>query len=321
MNCLGKLICAILIALIVSAFGATLGMAKETVSISGSTTVLPLAEGGAEAFNAVQSDYEVLVTGGGTGVGIKNIVEGNSDIGIASREVTADEISQFGDRFQENLVGYDGIVIAVSKPIYDSGVTSLTRDQVKKIYAGEINNWKDLGGPDDQILVAAREQASGTRDTFNEVIMGDTKAETPGVGTVAGSNAEIRTILTGSDKAIGYLGFSYAEDGAVGMITLDGVTPAAETIKDGSYELARKLYFYTFGDASPGARAFIDFMVGPKGQKLPRNTDSYHSRRTIYISNFLFISRKSHCKRYVYEKDLNRSVEIYTIRHKYNPSS
>jgi phosphate transport system substrate-binding protein len=267
-NCLGKLICAILIALIVSAFGATLGMAKETVSISGSTTVLPLAEGGAEVFNAVQSDYEVLVTGGGTGVGMKNIAEGNSDIGIASREVTADEISQFGDRFQENLVGYDGIVIAVSKPIYDSGVTSLTRDQVKKIYSGEINNWKDLGGPDDQILVAAREQGSGTRDTFNEAIMGDTKAETPGVSTVSGSNAEIRTILTGSDKAIGYLGFSYAEDGAVGMITLDGVTPAAETIKDGSYELARKLYFYTFGDGTPGARAYIDFMVGPKGQKV-----------------------------------------------------
>ena len=268
MNCLGKLICAILITLIVSAFGATLGIARETVSVSGSTTVLPLAEGGAEAFNAVQSDYEVLVTGGGTGVGIKNIVEGNSDIGIASREVTADEISQFGDRFQENLMGYDGIVIAVSKPIYDSGVTSLTKDQVKKIYAGEINNWKDLGGPDDQILVAAREQASGTRDTFNEEMMGDKKAETPGVSTVAGSNAEIRTTITGSDKAIGYLGFSYAEDGAVGAITLDGVTPSAETIKDGSYELARKLYFYTFGDATPGAKAFIDFMVGPKGQEV-----------------------------------------------------
>lgn len=243
-------------------------MAKETVSVSGSTTVLPLAEGGAEAFNAEQSDYQVLVTGGGTGVGMKNIVEGNSHIGIASREVTPDEIRQFGDSFQENLVGYDGIVIAVSKQIYNAGVTSLTKDQVKRIYSGEIKNWKDLGGPDDQILVAAREQASGTRDTFNEEIMGDKKVETPGVSTVAGSNAEVRTILTGSNKAIGYLGFSYAEDGAVGMITLDGVAPSAETIKDGSYELARKLYFYTFGDATPGARAFIDFMVGPKGQEV-----------------------------------------------------
>ncbi|MBN1235364.1 MAG: phosphate ABC transporter substrate-binding protein [Methanotrichaceae archaeon] len=265
---MGKLLSALLIALIVGAVGTSMVMAKETVRVSGSTTVLPLAEGGAEAFNGEQSDYQVVVTGGGTGVGIKNAAEGNSEIGMASREVTADEKSQFGDNFQENAVGYDGIVIAVSKQIYDAGVTSLSKDQVKKIYTGEINNWKDLGGPDKLILVIAREQGSGTRDTFNEDIMGNKKAETPGVNTVAGSNAETRTALIGSDKAIGYLGFSYAEDGAVGAITLDGVKPTAETIKDGSYELARKLYFYTFGDARPGAQAFIDFMVGAKGQKV-----------------------------------------------------
>lgn len=240
--------------------------AKETVRVSGSTTVLPLAEGGAEAFNADQSEYQVIVTGGGTGVGIKNIAEGNSEIGMASREVTSDETSQFGDKFEENMVGYDGIVIAVSKQISEAGVTALTKDQVKEIYNGEINNWNDLGGPDEQILVVAREQGSGTRDTFNEDIMGDKKAETPGVNTVAGSNAEIRTALTGSDSAIGYLGFSYAEDGAVGVITLDGVTPTSETIKDGSYELARELYFYTYDEATAGAQSFIDFMLGSKGR-------------------------------------------------------
>lgn len=268
MNSLRKLLSALIIALIIGSVSTSMVVAKETVRVSGSTTVLPLAEGGAEVFNGEQSDYQVLVTGGGTGVGIKNAAEGNSEIGMASREVTADEKSQFGDKFKENMVGYDGIVIAVSKQIYDVGVTSLTKDQVKKIYSGETTNWKDLGGPDSEILVVAREQGSGTRDTFNEDIMDDKKAETPGVNTVAGSNAEIRTALTGSDKAIGYLGFSYAEDGAVGAIALDGVTPTAESIKDGSYELARKLYFYTFGDAKPGAQAFIDFMVGPKGQKV-----------------------------------------------------
>jgi phosphate transport system substrate-binding protein len=258
----------LVIALIVGAVGTSMVMAKETVRVSGSTTVLPLAEGGAEAFNGEQSDFQVLITGGGTGVGMKNIAEGNSDIAMASREATADEKSNFGDKFQENLVGYDGIVIGVSKQIYDAGVTSLTKDQVKKIYSGETTNWNDVGGPDSEILVVAREQGSGTRDTFNEDIMNDKNAETPGVNTVAGSNAEVRTALTGSDKAIGYLGFSYAEDGAVGAITLDGVKPTAETIKDGSYELARKLYFYTVGDALQGAQAFIDFMVGPEGQKV-----------------------------------------------------
>ncbi len=254
--------------MIVGAIGTSMVMAKETVRVSGSTTVLPLAEGGAEAFNGEQSDYQVLVTGGGTGVGMKNIAEGNSDIAMASREVTAEEKSNFGDKFQENLVGYDGIVIGVSKKIFDAGVTALSKDQVKKIYSGETINWKDVGGPDSEILAVAREQGSGTRDTFNEDIMDDKKAETPGVNTVAGSNAEIRTALTGSDKAIGYLGFSYAEDEAVGAITLDGVKPTAETIKNGSYELARKLYFYTFGDAKPGAQAFIDFMMGAAGQKV-----------------------------------------------------
>jgi len=263
-----KLLSILIMALILGAAGTTMVSAKETVRVSGSTTVLPLAEGGAEAFNADQSDYQVIVTGGGTGVGIKNIVEGNSEIGMASREVTSDEIDQFGDKFEENMIGYDGIVIAVSKEIYDSGVTALTKDQVKKIYDGEIDNWKNLGGPDEQILVVAREQGSGTRDTFNEDIMGDKKTETPGVNTVAGSNAEIRTALTGSDSAIGYLGFSYAEDGAVGVITLDSVTPTKETIKDGSYELARKLYFYTFGDATKGAQTFIEFMTGADGQKV-----------------------------------------------------
>ncbi len=267
-NSLRKLIVALSIALILGAVGASGVMAKETVRVSGSTTVLPLAEAGAESFNGVQSDYQVLVTGGGTGVGIKNIAEGTSDIAMASREVTSDEKSKFGDKFQENMVAYDGIVIAVSKQIYDAGITSLTKEQVKKIYSGEITNWKELGGPDKEMLVVAREQGSGTRDTFMEDIMGSKAAETPGVNTVTSSNAEVRTALIGSEVAIGYLGFSYVEDGSVGVITLDGVKPTVKTIKDGSYELGRKLYFYTFGDASPGAEAFIKFMTGADGQKI-----------------------------------------------------
>jgi len=166
------------------------------------------------------------------------------------------------------MVGYDGIVVAVSKQIYDSWVTSLSKDQVMKVYSGEIKNWKDLGGPDEQILVVAREAGSGTRDTFNEDIMGSKAAETPGVNTVTNSNAEVRTAITGSNKAIGYLGFSYVEDGTLGVITLDGIKPTKETIKEGSYELNRKLYFCTFGGAKPGAKAFIDFMIGSEGQKI-----------------------------------------------------
>ncbi len=242
-------------------------VAKTTVSVSGSTTVLPLGEALAEAFNNQSSDYQVLVTGGGTGAGITAAGEGRSDIAMASREVTADEQTKYGNKFQQNEIGLDGVCIAVSKQIYDAGVTKLTSAQVKDIYAGNITNWKQVGGPDKPIYSIAREQGSGTRDTFNELIMGSTKAETKET-TVAQGSAEVKTSIVGSDKAIGYVGFSYVQDGAVGVITLNGVAPTIKSITDGSYLLHRHLYLYTFGDPKPGAKAYIDFAKSAAGQKI-----------------------------------------------------
>ena len=242
--------------------------AAEKATVTGSTTVLPLGEATAEAFNARQNDCQITVTGGGTGAGITAIAEGRSNIAMASREVTKDEKGKYGDKFQQFELGYDGVVIAVSKAVYDAGIKELTSEQVKKIYAGEIKNWKELGGPDEEIYVIAREQGSGTSDTFNEDIMGDKNAETPGAGTTAMGSSEVKTAIIGSDSAIGYLGFSYAISGNIGVITLDGVLPSMQTIKDGSYELHRRLYLYTFGEATSCAKAFIDFATSVEGQKV-----------------------------------------------------
>jgi phosphate transport system substrate-binding protein len=167
-------------------------------------------------------------------------------------------------------VGDDGVVIAVSKPIYDTGIKALSADQVKKIYAGEIMNWKDLGVPNRQIYAIDREQSSGTRDTFNEDIMGDKKAETPGVSTTVMGSAEVKTAIVNADNAIGYLGFSYASGGNIEpvSVSLDGVMSSTQSMKDGSYKLHRHLYFYTFGEPTSCARKFIDFVTSPEGQKI-----------------------------------------------------
>jgi phosphate transport system substrate-binding protein len=147
-------------------------------------------------------------------------------------------------------------------------VTSLTKDQVKKIYEGNITNWKELGGPDKEIYVISREQGSGTRDSFLTDIFGSTKAETPAVSTYSSSNSEIKTAITGSDHAVGYLGYSYSQSGNLKAVKIEGIEVNPQTIKNKTYPLARTLYLDTLGDPKPGAKAFIDFVKGIEGRKI-----------------------------------------------------
>ncbi len=247
--------------------GASDGL--DTVTITGSTTVMPLVEICAEEFNMLQKNVMVTVSGvGGSGVGIKNVASGFSDIGMSSREIRADEIELYGDNFSEYLIGYDAICIAVSKSIYYSGVTKLTRDQLRAIYNGNVTNWKELGGPGREIFAVARMVGSGTGDLFNEMVMGDLKTETLGADTYTQNNAEMKTAITKSDKAIGYLGFNYVQDGNLSAVAYGGVFPTTESIRSDTYPLSRPLYVMTWDEPDEGERDFIDFLLGDEGQSI-----------------------------------------------------
>jgi phosphate transport system substrate-binding protein len=262
------LICSIVgLFALAGACGASNGL--DTVTITGSTTVMPLVEICAEEFNMLQKNVMVTVSGvGGSGVGIKNVASGFSDIGMSSREIRADEIELYGDNFSEYLIGYDAICIAVSKSIYDSGVTNLTRDQVRAIYNGNVTNWKELGGPNREIYAVARMVGSGTGDIFNEMVMGDLKTETMGADTYTQNNAEMKTAITKSDKAIGYLGFNYVQDGNLSAVAYEDVFPTTESIKSDTYPLSRPLYVMTWNEPDDGEQAFIDFILGDEGQSI-----------------------------------------------------
>ncbi|KUK45038.1 MAG: phosphate ABC transporter substrate-binding protein [Methanothrix sp.] len=262
------LICSIL-GFFALAGGSSASDDLDTVTVTGSTTVMPLVEICAEEFNMLQDEVMVTVSGvGGSGVGIKNVASGFSDIGMSSRELRADEIELYGDNFSEYLIGYDAICIAVSKSIYDAGVTNISRSQLREIYNGNVTNWRELGGPERDIYAVARMVGSGTGDLFNEMVMGDLETETLGADTYTQNNAEMKTAITKNDKAIGYLGFNYVQDGNLSAVAYEGVFPTTESIKSDAYPLSRPLYVMTWNEPDSGEEAFIEFLLGDEGQSI-----------------------------------------------------
>ena len=247
--------------------GATAG--AQSISLKGSDTVLPLAQAEAEEFMNENSEKSVTVTGGGSGVGIAALIDGEVDIATASREMKTDEIKAAkakGINPVEHTIAYDGITVVVNPK---NPVSKLTFDQLRGIYNGSISNWKDVGGEDKQIVVISRDSSSGTyKDFKKDVLLGDeyrpdalTQPATGGIVTEVSQNP----------NAIGYIGFAYL-DKNVKALSLDkgngSVSPTAENILSGAYPLSRSLYFYTNGEPSGLTKEFIDFVMSEKGQNI-----------------------------------------------------
>ena len=212
------------------------------LQIAGSTTVQPLAELLATAFMDLNSGVTIEVQGGGSSVGVTSAGEATVDIGMASRNVKDSEFETFAD-LQVYVIAYDGIAV-VTNP--DLDLPSLSIDQVKAIFAGEITNYSDVGGPDAEIVVVSREEGSGTRAAFEELVMesGDTEAVISEDALLQQSNGQIRTTVSTTPNAIGYLSFGFLDE-SINTLAIDGVDPTVANVKNNSYPIFRPLNMLT----------------------------------------------------------------------------
>ncbi len=235
------------------------------VQMAGSTTVQPLAEVLAEAFMAENPEVKIEVQGGGSSVGVTSAGEGTVDIGNASRNVKDSELEEF-PALQVFTIAYDGIAI-VANP--DLELPSLTIEQVKAIFAGEVSNYAEIGGPDAVIVVVSREEGSGTRAAFEELVMesGDEEAIITEKALLQQSNGQIRTTISTTPNSIGYLSFGFLDE-SVNAVSIDGVEPTNENVKNKAYAIIRSLNMLTNGTPNELAQAFLDFILSEAGQAI-----------------------------------------------------
>ena len=241
------------------------GSLSGQLQLAGSTTVQPLAEVLAEAFMADNPDVTIEVQGGGSSVGVTSAGEGTVDIGNASRNVKESEFAEFPD-LKVITIAYDGIAI-VTNP--DLDLPSLSIDQVKAIFAGEITNYSEVGGPDAEIVVVSREEGSGTRAAFEELVMasGDSEAMISENAILQQSNGQVRTTVSTTPDTIGYLSFGFLDD-SISTVEIDGVAPTVANVKNGSYPIFRPLNMLTNGEPSELAQAFLDYILSDAGQAI-----------------------------------------------------
>ncbi|MCX6012019.1 MAG: phosphate ABC transporter substrate-binding protein, partial [Chloroflexi bacterium] len=245
-----------LLSLTITLTGCTSSLAG-TITEGGSTTVQPLAEKLAEAFKKNNPDVEVVIGGGGSSVGVTSVNDGTVDIGAISRELKTGEPALI-----THLLARDGIALIVNK---NSTISGLTKDQIKAIYNGTIANWNQVGGPDKTIHVVAREEGSGTRTAFQDMVMGTDKIITSAI--LQSSNGAIRTTVAGDAQSIGFISFGYI-DNTVKAVSINSVAATATNAKNGTYPIVRPLYFVTKAQPEGLVKTFLDFCKSAEGQKI-----------------------------------------------------
>lgn len=259
-----KLMLVVMSVLLVSVMSG-LVLAGESLTVQGSSTVLPIAQRTAEVYMQQNADVNISVRGGGSGNGIAALIDGSTDIADASRFIKDKEVKA---AFEKGIypvphkVAMDGIAVVVHP---SNPVSNLTTDQIKQIYTGKVTNWKEFGGEDEEVVIISRDSSSGTFETFEELVLDGERVVASAL--LQATNGAVASVVTETEGAIGYVGLGYLDD-TIKAVKVNGVMPSSSTVANGKYPVARPLFMFTNGWPEGLTADFINFVLSPEGQKI-----------------------------------------------------
>jgi phosphate transport system substrate-binding protein len=232
------------------------GGGVRPLCIAGSTSVQPFAEKLAEIYMHRHPEARIEVQGGGSSAGIYAATQGAADLGASSRELIGEE-----KKLMEIPIAYDGIAVIVHPA---NPLNNISLAEIRKIFSGSVRDWKAMGLRAHAIHLITREEGSGTRDAFENLVM--SKEEITPAALVQDSNGAVREIVAGDPNALGYISAGMV-DQRVKALAIEGVSPTRETIKNHTYKLMRRFILVSRSEPTGSCKSFLDFVLGPDGQK------------------------------------------------------
>ena len=253
-----------------------------TITAAGSSALKPLADDAADSFLNDHPDVSITIDAGGSGEGLKLVSEGTVDIG--NSDVAAED--KLDETAAKELVDHQVCVVTmapiVNKDVAEAGVKSLTKEQLISIFTGKTTNWKDVGGPDEDIVLVTRPESSGTRATFQKYAL-DGNEEASNTSMETDDSGVLLTNVKSTNGAIGYVALSYLTgDAGVETVAIDDVEPTLENTYSGKYPVWTFEHMYTKGNADEVSQKFLDYITSDEyGKKMESLGYGVSSKMTV----------------------------------------
>ena len=253
-----------------------------TITAAGSSALKPLADDAADSFLNDHPDVSITIDAGGSGEGLKQVSEGTVDIG--NSDVAAED--KLDETAAKELVDHQVCVVTmapiVNKDVAEAGVKSLTKEQLISIFTGKTTNWKDVGGPDEDIVLVTRPESSGTRATFQKYAL-DGNEEASNTSMETDDSGVLLQNVKDTKGAIGYVALSYLTgDAGVETVAIDDVEPTLENTYSGKYPVWTFEHMYTKGEPNEVTKAFLDYITGDEyGSQMEKLGYGVASKMTV----------------------------------------